>query len=76
MLMSGDWDLLAPWFAMYVDAVPLATEKTRLYYHHASHFQETMYFWGTANNGDFGWGNPGVDPVNNYIRWYWSADWN
>ncbi len=73
-VMNGDWDVLAPWFKMYVDALPLATEKTRLYSHHAGAcFQETMYFWGTANDGDFGWGNPGVDPVNNYIRWYWSG---
>ncbi len=72
--MSGDWDLLAPWFRMYVAALPLATDKTRLYYHHAGAcFQETIYFWGTANNANFGWGNPGIETTNNYVKRYWSS---
>ena len=73
-VMSGDWDVLAPWYKMYVDALPLATGKTRLYFHHAGAcFQETMFFWGTANNGDFGWDNPGTEVSNGYVRWYWSG---
>ncbi len=74
LLMSGDWDLLAPWYAMYRNALALATDKTRLYYHHAgANFQETMFFWGTANNPDFGWGNPGVEAANGYVRWNWAG---
>lgn len=73
-VMSGDWDILAPWYKMYVDALPMATGKTWLYFHHAGAcFQETMFFWGTANNGDFGWDNPGTEVRNGYVRWYWSG---
>jgi alpha-L-fucosidase 2 len=74
LVMNGDWDMLAPWFKMYLDALPLATAKTRLYFHHGGAcFQETMFFWGTPNNGDFGWNNPSTEVTNGYVRWYWSG---
>jgi alpha-L-fucosidase 2 len=73
-VMSGDWDLLAPWHKMYLDALPLVSDKTRLYYHHAgANFQETLFFWGLANNPDFGWNNPGTEAANGYVRWNWAG---
>ena len=43
MLASGDLDLLPPLFRMYLDALPLARERTRLYYQHdGAFFAETM----------------------------------
>lgn len=74
MLAAGDYDMQDPWFRMYVDALPLALARTKLYYGHAgAFFPETMYFWGTYANKDFGWGNPQKDAVNTYIRYYWSG---
>ena len=32
---NGDFDLIKPWFDMYVHDLPLATARTRIYYHHA-----------------------------------------
>jgi alpha-L-fucosidase 2 len=74
LIVSGDDDLLAPWFKMYVDDLPLVTDKTRLYYHHGGAcFQETIFFWGLANNSNFGWHNKNVETENTWIRWYWSG---
>jgi hypothetical protein len=59
LIATGDEDLLKPWFDMYLKALPLARERTRLYYHHdGAAFIETMYFWGLPNLNDFGWDNP------------------
>ncbi|MHC4253785.1 MAG: LamG-like jellyroll fold domain-containing protein, partial [Planctomycetota bacterium] len=74
MLASGDFDLMDPLWKMYLDALPMARERTRLYYgHDGAFFPETMYFWGTYGNVDFGWGHKGPDSRNDYIRYYWSS---
>ena len=74
MLAAGDFDLMEPWWKMYRDALPLARDRTRLYYgHDGAYFFETMCFWGTANNANFGWGNPGKETRNTYIRYYWQG---
>jgi alpha-L-fucosidase 2 len=59
LVTTGDFDLLKPWFNLYVRALPLARDRTRSYYHHdGASFPETMYFWGVSNLNDFGWNNP------------------
>jgi len=79
MLASGDLDLMAPLFRMYRDALPLAEARTKLYYQHGgAFFPETIYFWGTYANSEFGYGwdradlPPGLT-VNQYIRYYWTS---
>jgi alpha-L-fucosidase 2 len=74
MLAAGDFDLMEPWWKMYRDALPLARDRTRLYYgHDGAYFFETMCFWGTANNNNFGWGSPANETRNTYIRYYWQG---
>ncbi|HVY75728.1 MAG TPA: DUF5703 domain-containing protein, partial [Puia sp.] len=71
LIASGDYDMLMPWFNMYVNALPLAKDRTRLYYHHnGASFIETMLFWGLPNANDFGWDNPGADPESPYMRYH------
>lgn len=71
LIASGDSDLLAPWFNMYMRALPLATDRTRLYFHHAgAAFIETMYFWGLPNLNDFGWDNPTDELKSNWMRYH------
>jgi alpha-L-fucosidase 2 len=71
LLASGDFDLMEPWFAMYRKALPVTREIIRTYYGHAgAFFYETMFFWGTANNTNFGWGNRSNETENTYIRNY------
>ena len=77
MLYAGDFDLMQPLFRMYRDALPLARERTQKYYGHAgAFFPETMCFWGTYNNDNYGWnrrGKPDGLTDNTYIRYYWDG---
>jgi alpha-L-fucosidase 2 len=77
MAASGDFEMMRPLFHMYLDALPLAKERTRLYFHHGgAFFSETMYFWGSYANSNYGWnreGKPLSQVDNTFIRWYYSG---
>jgi alpha-L-fucosidase 2 len=75
MLPAGDFDMLAPWFRMYLDGLALSKARVRTYYkfENAAVFPETMSFWGLPNNNDYGWGNREPEPANGYIKRYWSG---
>ena len=74
MLAAGDFDLMQPLFGMYKDVLGLCRDKTRIYYKHGgAFFPETMYFWGTNGNCDYGWGHKGPETVNQYIRREWQG---
>ena len=77
MLAAGDFDLMRPLFRMYLDALPLAKARTPLYFGHSgAFFPETMYFWGTYANTNYGWnraGKPLSYVENTYIRYYWQG---
>ncbi len=71
LIATGDDDLLAPWFNMYVRALPLAVDRTRAYFHHpGGAFIETIYFWGLPNVNDFGWDNPGPELESEWMRYH------
>jgi hypothetical protein len=71
LIATGDYDLLQPWFRMYTRALPLATDRTRLYYHHAgASLPETMFFWGLPNVHDFGWNNPTNEIQSRWQRYH------
>ena len=77
LLASGDFDMMQPLFRMFVEAMPLARERTRIYFgHEGVFFPETMYFWGAYANTNYGWNRQGkqVSQVDNtFIRCYWSG---
>jgi alpha-L-fucosidase 2 len=77
MLHSGDFELMKPLFKMYMDALKLAMFRTEKYYKHkGAMFPETMYFWGTWNNNNYGWnrkGKPDGLSDNKYIRYEWQG---
>jgi alpha-L-fucosidase 2 len=74
MLAAGDFDLMQPLFNMYSRPLPLAQYQTRQFFQHdGAFFPETMYFWGTYCNCDFGWGNTTNIATNKYIRYYWTG---
>jgi len=71
LIATGDNDLLAPWYGMYVQALPLAAARTHSYFHHeGAAFIETMYFWGLPNLNDFGWDNPGLELQSEWMRYH------
>jgi alpha-L-fucosidase 2 len=71
LVATGDYDLLKPWFDMYLNALPLAKARTQLYFHHAgASLPETMYFWGLPNMNDFGWNNPSNELKSDWQRYH------
>ncbi len=71
LIATGDYDLLQPWFNMYVQALPLVKDRTQAYFHHAGGaFIETIYFWGLPNVNDFGWNNPGPELQSEWMRYH------
>ena len=79
LLASGDFDMLQPYFQMYIDAMPLAKARTLRYFgHDGVFFPETMYFWGAYPQDNYGWPNqrtglPVHTTTNQYIRYEWQS---
>jgi len=77
MLVSGDFDLMKPFFRLYFENLPLRKYATQQYYGHGGAFYpETMTFWGTyagANYGRDRSGKPDGLTDNTYIRRYWQG---
>ena len=77
MLEAGDFDLMKPLFKMYREALPIRKLATKTYYKHKGvFFPETMYFWGTYVDGNYGRDRSEL-PVgmteNRFIRQYWQS---
>ncbi len=77
MIASGDFDLMQPLFKMYMQALPLRITATRKYYKHdGAFFPETMNFWGTYADSDYGCKRDNVPDgttSNPYITYYWQS---
>ena len=77
MLQNGDFDMMRPFFEMYLKALNYAEVTTQHFYGHGgAFFPETMYFWGSYNLDNFGWDTP-INPFkhtkNRYIRYYYQG---
>ena len=60
MLASGDYDMMRPLFQMYMDTLPLAKARNKIWFNCEGAFiAETMSFWGLYSNGDYGWDRNG-----------------
>lgn len=77
MLAAGDFDLMAPWFRMYRDALPFAKMRCQLYFNHdGANFGETILFWGAEASGHYGWTRPFEKRGSplcecSYLTYYW-----
>ena len=75
MLLSGDFDFFRSLFNMYMEALPLRIAATKKYYDHAgAFFPETMNFWGTYADVDYGCQRDSLPDgyvKNPYVRYYW-----
>ncbi len=71
LVATGDFDLLKPWFKMYTDDLPMAKDRTRLYYSHdGAAIQETIFFFGIPRLQDFGANNPTTIMQSNWQRYH------
>jgi len=77
MLEAGDFDLMQPLFRMYFEDLSVRELATETYYHHKGAFYpETMYFWGTYVDVNYGRDRSKLPPgmtQNRYIRYYWQS---
>ncbi len=77
MLEAGDTEMMKPLFDMYMKALPLRQFATKKYYGHTgAFFPETMNFWGTWTNVNYGTRRTGMPDgltENTYIRYYWTC---
>jgi len=54
MLAAGDYDLVRPFFRMFLDMLPFLKARTSTYFGHGgAYFPETMYFWGAYTNMNY-----------------------
>jgi alpha-L-fucosidase 2 len=71
LITTGDYDLLRPWFNMYLNALAMEKDRIQLYYHHdGASYPETMYFWGLPSLHDFGWNNPSNEIKSAWQRYH------
>jgi hypothetical protein len=76
MLASGDFESMFTLFDMYMAILPLAQERTKIYFgHDGAYFAETFWFWGTVTDLDYGCNRgPPVWAINNqYIRRHYTG---
>lgn len=75
LVVSGDFDLLEPWFKMYMDMMPLQMDMTRkLYGHGGAFFPETLNMFGMYIQDDWGWNNKdGKASQTRWIRYHYSG---
>ncbi len=74
---TGDFEMLRPFFGMYLDRVlPACRLRTRLYFGHGgAYMPECVYFWGDMFSEVYGW-KPWKErkdklQVNRYHKWEW-----
>ena len=74
MWASGDYEQMAPLFALYRNMLPLLKERARRYFgHDGVHFSETTQMWGLNRDTDFGKGNPEFYPTTGYMKYNWDC---
>lgn len=62
-LADGDFDLMDPFFRLYLGVIDLGGERVRAWFgHEGSFFPETMSFWGTYGNSDYGYDRENLAP--------------
>jgi hypothetical protein len=71
LIATGDINLIKPWFSMYINALPLAKAKNKIYYQQdGASYPETMDFWGLSNLNDFGRNNPTNEIQSHWQRYH------
>ncbi len=70
MMTSGDFDQMQVYFDFYMNALPMAKERNRIYYgHEGVHFPEQLYFWGAYPTDHYGWDRTGRHVSEVECRW-------
>lgn len=75
MLAAGDFDMMAPYFNIYTNMLPVQMAATEHYYNHGgAFFPETFNIFGLYYGDDWGWNNTtGTYTQNTYIKYHYSG---
>jgi alpha-L-fucosidase 2 len=79
MLHSGDFELMRPFFELYLRNLDMARLRVKTYYGptaRGAYFPETITHWGTWTGDNFGWKNPNPQSgvaENLFIRYEWQG---
>jgi hypothetical protein len=75
MLASGDFDMMKPFFNIYMNMLPLQAAATSKYYGHGgAFFPETFNIFGLYYADDWGWNNSGGTTCGDtYIKYHYSG---
>jgi len=72
MLSSGDWEMMQPFFRLYLDQLAISMERVQRYNGHGGAlFPETMTVFGTYAGENYGWDRSDLKPgelPNHWIR--------
>lgn len=75
MLYSGDYELMLPFFRLYIDNLNFAKYRTKKYFgYDGAFYPETMSIFAAYADTNYGWNRDGLpDSVteNTYIRYYY-----
>jgi alpha-L-fucosidase 2 len=70
-LESGDFDLMNPFFKMYVDMIPIRKEATKaLFNHDGMNVPETVHFFGLWANSDYG---DGINTISGWVGLHYNG---
>jgi len=75
LFSSGDYDLLKPWFDMYMNVMKFQKDVTKKQHGHGgAFFPETLNFFGLFIQDDWGWNNvDGKASDTRWIRYHYSS---
>ena len=73
---AGDFDLMQPFFKMYLDLLPLSLYRTKLYFGHGgAYFPECINFWGAVFTETWGDKNLADMPERIQASGYHKYEW-
>lgn len=77
MLFSGDYDLMLPFFRLYLDNLEFAKYRTEKYFGHSGAFYpETLSIFAAYSDSNYGWKRDNLSDgttLNTYIRYYYCS---
>lgn len=77
MLFSGDYDLMLPFFRLYLDNLDFAKYRTEKYFGHSGAFYpETLSLFAAYSDANYGWNRNHLadgTTLNTYIRYYYCS---
>jgi len=77
MVASGDYDGMESLFHLYESVLGICKARAKAYYNaDGAYFPETISFFGSYSNSDYGWDRKPGQPANEFAADYWKYAYN